>query len=171
MSLSLVEYVTALEASFGFTDVTDTVHVPPSHTFVHDAAILRDFATGFFTVILTEAFTFLFFFETAVILTFPAFLPVTTPFDVTVAIFLLLDLKVTALEALFGFTVFTFTFVLLPTVTVVLEAFNVILVGFFAAALVVVGRIIENATAIIRPNSARRFTHFFITSILPFPYL
>ena len=82
-------------------------------------------------------FTFLFFFETAVIFTLPDFLPVTTPFLDTVATLRLLLFHVTALLALLGETDLTviLAFPLMSTFFVV--AFKTIFFGALLAALTV----------------------------------
>jgi hypothetical protein len=126
---------------------TVAVSVPDASTSSESLDALRLMLVGlmFLTVILMVAFTFLFSVDVAVIVTFPAFFPVTTPFDETVATFVLLDLKVTVLLALAGFTLFTETVTFPLTSTVLAVVFKVMLVGFFVAAVTVVGTLVPTS--------------------------
>ena len=90
-ALLLLVHFTGQYTPAGFT-AAFSVFVFPTTTVALTALTLTLLGFKFLTVILPTFFTFLFFLDVTVMFTFPAFLPVTTPLEDTVAIFLLLDL-------------------------------------------------------------------------------
>ena len=93
-----------------------------------------DLSFAFFTTVtLQVALAFLFFLDVAVIFAVPTFFALTTPRLLTVATDLLLDFHVTFLDALAGFTFFTFNVNLLPTANFFFLAESVIFFVFGAA--------------------------------------
>lgn len=101
---------------------------------VGDGVLFVDLSVDFLTTVtLQVALAFLFFLDMAVIFAVPTFFALTTPRLLTVATDLLLDFHVTFLDALAGFTFFTFNVNLLPTVNFFFLAESVIFFVFGAA--------------------------------------
>lgn len=123
------------------------------------------FLVAFFTVIRQVALTFLLPFDVAVIVVEPTFFAFTIPFLLTVATDFLLDFQVTFLEALDGFTFFTFKVNFCPTVNVFFFAFSLICLGFDAALISGVTEKAEIARA-IETKTAHAFCILFF--MIPF---